>query len=135
MKLPGSEESNISADLNETSTSSGQPILNPQSILKNIRLNNLNKLIFSHLTINSVRNKFDSIVNIVNWNNNVFFLISEIKTDSSFAVVQFHIEGYTIPYRLDRYINGGGFFLYIREDIPSSLINFDVTIEDVSVET
>ena len=135
MKLPGSEESNISADLNETSTSSGQPILNPQSILKNIRLNNLNKLIFSHLTINSVRNKFDSIVNIVNWNNNVFFLISEIKTDSSFAVVQFHIEGYIIPYRLDRYINGGGFLLYIREDISSSLINFDVTIEDFSVET
>ena len=135
MKLPGSEESNISADLNKTSTSSGQPILNPQSILKNIRLNNLNKLVFSHLTINSVRNKFDSIVNIVNWNNNVFFLISEIKTDSSFAVVQFHIEGYIIPYRLDRYINGGGFLLYIREDISSSLINFDVTIEDFSVET
>ena len=64
-----------------------------------------------------------------------FFLISEIKTDSSFAVVQFHIEGYIIPYRLDRYINGGGFLLYIREDIPSSLINFDVTIEDFSVET
>ena len=38
MELP--EESNISANVNETSTSSGEPILNPQNILKNIRLKN-----------------------------------------------------------------------------------------------
>ena len=41
VELPGSEEWNISANLSETA-SSGQPILNPQNILKNIRLKNLN---------------------------------------------------------------------------------------------
>ena len=51
VKLPGSEESNISANLNET-TSSRQPILNPQNILTNIRLKNLNRFIFAHLSIN-----------------------------------------------------------------------------------
>ena len=51
VKLPGSEESNISANLNET-TSSRQPILNPQNILNNIRLKNLNRFIFAHLSIN-----------------------------------------------------------------------------------
>ena len=42
VELPGSEEWNISANLSETLASSGQPILNPQNILKNIRLKNLN---------------------------------------------------------------------------------------------
>ena len=32
---------------------------------------------------------------------------------------QFHIDGFTTPYRLDRNQNGGGIMLYIREDIPS----------------
>ena len=32
------------------------------------------------------------------------FLIPEAKIDSSFPAAQLHIEGYTTPYRLDRYI-------------------------------
>ena len=61
MELPSSEESNISANLNKTS--SAQPILNPQNIFKNICLENLNRLIFAHLNINSIRNNSDSLVN------------------------------------------------------------------------
>ena len=41
MELPGSEELNISANLKETSTLSGQPKLNPHNIVKKIRLKNL----------------------------------------------------------------------------------------------
>ena len=52
VEVSGSEESNISANLNET-TSSGQPKLNPQNILKTFRLKTLNRLIFVHLNINS----------------------------------------------------------------------------------
>ena len=99
MELPDSEE-NVFVDLNEKSTSSGQQILNPQNILKNIRLKNLNRLIFSDLNVNSIQNKFDSLVTMANKNIDVF-LISEIKIDSSFPGAQFHIEGYAIPYRLD----------------------------------
>ena len=54
MELPGSEESNISAYLNKTSTLSGQPILNQKIIWK--------IFIFAHLNINSIRIKFDSLV-------------------------------------------------------------------------
>ena len=50
-ELPVSGESNISANLNETSTSSGQLILSPQNILKNIRPKNLRRLIFADLTL------------------------------------------------------------------------------------
>ena len=43
-ELPSLEESNISTNLNETSTSSWKHILNPQNILKNLLLINLNRL-------------------------------------------------------------------------------------------
>ena len=61
MELPSSEEQNISANLNKST--SRKRILNPQNILKNIHLRNLNSLIFAHLSINSIRNNFDSLVN------------------------------------------------------------------------
>ena len=61
-------------------------------------------------------------------NNLDILLISEIKTDSSFSTGQFQIEGYT-TYRLDRNANGRGILLYIKEDIPSRLLNSDMSIE------
>ena len=64
-------------------------------------------------------------------NNLDILLISETKIDSSFPTAQFQIEGYTI-YRLDR--NGGGILLYIREDIPSTLLNSDMSIESFFIE-
>ena len=66
-------------------------------------------------------------------NNLDILLISETKIDSSFPTAQFQIEGYT-TYRLDRNTNGGGILLYIREDIPSTLLNSDMSIESFSIE-
>ena len=60
--------------------------------------------------------------------------MSETKIDSSFPLVQFHLDGYATPYRLDRIANGGGILLYIREDIPSKLLNSDLSIEGFFVE-
>ena len=61
-------------------------------------------------------------------------MVSETKIDSSFPSAQFHLEGYTTPHRLDRNANGGGILLYIREDIPSKLLNTDLSIEGFFVE-
>ena len=47
------------------------------------------------------------------------------KIDSSFPSVQFYLEGYATPYRLDRNANGVGILLYVREDITSKLLNTD----------
>ena len=49
-------------------------------------------------------------------------------------IAQFHLEGYATPYRLDRNANGGGILLYIREHIPSKLLNTDLSIEGFFVE-
>ena len=105
----------------------------PHQALENIRRRNINRLIFAQLNINSLRNKFESLQHMINKNIDVL-LISETKIDSSFPSAQFHLEGYATPYRLDRNANGGGILLYIREDIPSKLLNTDLSIEGFFVE-
>ena len=64
------------------------------------------------------------------------FLISETKLDDLFPSVQFKI-GFTTPYRYDREVKGGGLLLYIREDIPSRLLQCksQCSIGILSVET
>ena len=53
------------------------------SSLQTIRKDNLNKLIFAHLNINSIRNKFDSLADIIKDNIDIL-MISETKVDDSF---------------------------------------------------
>ena len=75
------------------------------------------QLVISHLNINSLRNKFDSLKRLVK-NSLDVFMISETKLDETFPEGQFLMDGFTPPYRMDRNTNGGGIALYIREDIP-----------------
>ena len=77
--------------------------------------------------------KFDSLINIIN-NNIDILVISETKLDPSFSAGQFHIHGFSEPYRFDRNSSGGGILLYIREDIPSKLILTKMTMEEFFVE-
>ena len=61
--------------------------------------------------INSIRNKFDSFCSIFKQKADIL-LVSEIKTDNTFPVIQFCVESYSTPHRLDRTSKGGG-VLYI----------------------
>ena len=49
-------------------------------------------------------------------------MISETKLDDSFPSAQFLLDWFSKPYRLHRCSNGGGIFLYIRDDIPARLL-------------
>ena len=91
--------------------------------LKYIRLDNLNKLVIAHLNINSIRNKFDFLVEKIKGNVDIL-MISETKLDDSLPIGQFLIDNFSEPIRLDRNKNGGGILLYIREDIPSNILIF-----------
>ena len=71
------------------------------SSLQTIRKDNLNKLIFAHLNINSIRNKFDSLADIIKDNIDIL-MISETKVDDSFLDGQFFLDGFGTPFRLDR---------------------------------
>ena len=61
-------------------------------------------------------------------------MVTECKIDDS---LQFHMQGYSNPFRLDRNSHGVGLLLYVREDVPAKLINnrnFDNDIEAMFIE-
>ena len=50
-------------------------------------------------------------------------MVTETKIDESLSTSQLIIPGFTSPYRFDRTKDGRRLFVYIREDIPSKLLN------------
>ena len=95
---------------------------NNLSILDRVRLNNADRLIIDHLNINSLRNKFEMLREIVQDKLDIL-LVSETKVDPSFPLNQFAIKGFSVPFRLDRNSSGGGIMLFVREEIPSKLLS------------
>ena len=89
---------------------------------KALGLKNFNKLIIAHLNINSLRNKFEFLISLIDDNIDIL-MISETKLDQSFPINQFMIKGFSAPFCLDRNDKGGGIILCIREDIPSRLVS------------
>ena len=65
------------------------------------RKGNLNTLVLAHININSIGNKFDTLVQQIT-NNISILMVSETKLDNSFPEGQFLIPGYSSPYRFDR---------------------------------
>ena len=63
-----------------------------KSSLCNLKLRNLNRLIFGQININSIRNKFELLFSLVS-NNIDVLLISETKIDNTFPVSQFCVPG------------------------------------------
>ena len=95
---------------------------NENSLLENLRLKSANKIIIGHININSLRNKFEHLPEMVRYKVNLL-MISETKLDSSFPNAQLYMKSYSKPYRLDRTSKEEVIILYVREDIPSKLIN------------
>ena len=87
----------------------------------------------TQLNTNSGKNKFDSLIDMVN-NKTDILMILETKLYYSFPTGQFYIRGLSEPYRLDRKSKGGGLLLYVRDDILSKLILGKKTIEGFFVE-
>ena len=132
MNLNSERESHVLETL-DRDLSRKNNFTSPNQEPNNLRLKNPNRLICAHLNINSVRNKFDLLSDIIK-NNIDILMISETKLDSSFPNGQFQIHGYSEPYRLDRNGNGGGILVFIREDIPTKLIDSQMKIEGFFIE-
>ena len=77
------------------------------TMLSDLRIQNVKNIIIAHLNINSIRNKFDALVHIINDNVDILVIV-ETKLDETFPENQFRINGFKKPYRKDRTINGGG---------------------------
>ena len=128
-----------------TSGKSGNPLFDPNMTDENtnnfrgfndLRNQNPFRVTIGHININSIRNKFEPPVSFIN-NNLYILMISETKIDDTFLGLQFSIENFSVPYRLDRTAIVGGILLYIREDIPSKRIKtakFDESFEGFFIE-
>ena len=85
---------------------------------------NRNRLAIAHLNINSLRSKFENLVDQVPDNIEILMIL-KTKLDDSFPVGQFLIKRYSSPYMLDRYSQEGGIVLFVMEDIPSKLLTIE----------
>ena len=94
---------------------------NPDSNLHRVSIENPSRITFGQININSIRNKFDLLMNIIK-NEIDIFMISETKIDNNFPISHFTMTGYSIPLRIDQTIHGSGILLFVREDIPCKII-------------
>ena len=80
-------------------------------------IKNINRLIIGQLNINSLM--------VISENIDIL-MISETKLDETFPAAQILLQSFCMSCRLDRNRIGGGIMLYIREDIPSRLVEKNV---------
>ena len=98
--------------------------------IKNLRLRNINKVIFANLNINSLPNKFDQLREIVLIYADVL-VVTEAKLDDTFLTSQYLVTGFSVPYRLDRNRNGDGIMIFTRDDIPNRVLTKHVFPDDI----
>ena len=101
---------------------------NVNSVLRHLRLNHPQQIIIGHLNINSIRNKFDLMKTMLTRD---ILMITETKLDDFFPVSQFEIDGFSIPFRLDRHKNGGDILLYIHSYIVAYKLNNYISTNDI----
>ena len=80
------------------------------SVLKFYESKYPKKLIIGHININSIRSKFEILKSML---SEVLYvlMVTETKLDNPFPEQQFHIDGFNIPFRLDRIRHGEGLLL------------------------
>ena len=74
------------------------------------------------MNINSIRNKFDTLQDLVRERLDIIIVI-ETKLDETFPSQQFKLNGFKGPYRKDRNCFGGGIMAFVNENIPSYVLN------------
>ena len=96
----------------------------PIDSIRQLKLSNPHKIILGHLNINSLRNKFESIADVIQGTFDIF-LLSETKIDESFPDKQFHLNNYKI-FRKDRNRYGGGIMFYVNENLPGKILTTEI---------
>ena len=104
------------------STSDSEVGAGNANLMFNIRKRNLNNIIIGNLNVASLPGKIDELRLIVK-NNIDILVLTETKLDDSFPTAQFAIDGFSMPYRQDRNRQGGGILIYVREYIPTKMLN------------
>ena len=101
-----------------------------------MRTKNPERIIIGNLNINFLPSKFGKLKDTVLKYVDVLVL-TETKLDDSVPNAQFLVDRFSEPYRYDRNRKGGRIMIYIRENIPSKILekhNFSDDIEGLFVE-
>ena len=93
--------------MENASNTSATTVSNAIRTLKDIRVSNISRLIFGHLNINSLRNKFNFLCEQIKGYIEIFML-SESKLNDSFPLGQFLIDGFHTPFSFNPGKNGAG---------------------------
>ena len=104
--------------------------------LYNLRAFYPKNIILSYINVNSIRNKLDHLKFLLGKSLDII-CICETKLDETFPTVQFAIEGFSKPYRLDITSNSGGLLFYVKANLSSKLIrfyNFPSEIQCIPIE-
>ena len=101
-----------------------------KTVTKVLSTQDNHRLVIGNLNINCISNKFDKLKLIIQGKIDIL-VITKNKADSTFPLNQFTIQGYAKPYRFDGNKNGGGIFMYVREDILSRELKIHNTPKDI----
>ena len=104
----------------------------PKLVLKNLKPKNNHRLVILlvNLNINFISNKFDKL-QLITQGKLDKLVITESKTDSTFPINQFSVQGYSKTYRFDRNRSRDGVFIQVREEIPSRELKIHNTTGDI----
>ena len=99
--------------------------------LKKITSKHPKNLFFGQLNVNSIRNKFESVQEIIQ-NTFDIFLVYETKIDFSFPNQQFCIPEYCI-FRKDRNARGEGLLFFVSQNLNCKVLNKYPTRQDLEI--
>ena len=98
--------------------------------LKDLFIENLANPIFAYLNINSIRNKFNDLQELIKGKSDIV-MIAETKIDASFTTAQFLLDNYHQPFRLDINSKSGGILVYVKSSVPSRKLKCDVLSKSI----
>ena len=124
------QENYIDPKENKPVNSSNIQEENSLDSLRKSRLRNVNKVIIGNINTNSLPGNFDQVKEVILKNADIL-VITQTKIDDTFPLGQFYVEGFTMPYRLGSNRNGGDVIIYVREDIPSKILEKHKLPQDV----
>ena len=100
------------------------------SLRVSLGLGNLNNTVVSHLNINSIRNKFTLLKEIIICNIDIS-LLSDIRIDDeTFPNAQFEIEGQKV-FRKNSNKHGGDILIYIDKNIRLRELNSNILQKEI----
>ena len=97
----------------------------PKDVLSKLKRNHPNNIVIGHLNINSIREKFEFLKDIIGTSIDML-LISETKLNNTFPQGQFVINGFRAPFREDRNDKGGGRIIDFCHQIKAIVVEINL---------